>query len=381
MNELITTDNIIYKTFANLIFSLYPKKFIYSGKYWFALNKYNIYQKYTDIRFILSELIDIDLINLVEKYCLDIINEPNLTVDKINDIDRIRSKIIMKLRTNIVRNQINKELYILYFDKNVLKRFEQNPYLFAFNNGVYDILEKRFRLPTNEEYILFTSGYDYNVPDKKYIDELNEIIDDIFPNPIEKKNALKLLSTSLVGNNTNKKILYLIGSGANGKSTILRLLSFVLGKYSEEVRVNDFNIQNILLFATLCDKRWINLYDEQNYTFENWFNRLSGDDVTKLMGNKEIVARNLYENDFEYFAKFKLCCTSDHKPNIINVPKRINDYVRYINFPTKFVSNPSAPNEKKIDRQLPNRIFKKIEYRHAFFSILLEYLDMEINCL
>jgi phage/plasmid-associated DNA primase len=58
-----------------------------------------------------------------------------------------------------------------------------SPYLFAFINGVYDLKNKTFRLPTCEEYICSTTGYKYQEPDQKYIDELEKIIGNIFLDP------------------------------------------------------------------------------------------------------------------------------------------------------------------------------------------------------
>lgn len=51
--------------------------------------------------------------------------------------------------------------------RNIYEKLDTiNPYLFGFKNGVYDLKNKTFRLPTPEEYISCTCKYKYETPNK-----------------------------------------------------------------------------------------------------------------------------------------------------------------------------------------------------------------------
>lgn len=366
--------NIDYITIANLIFRLFPKNFIYSGKFWYVLNEYNIYEEDTNTCTI-REFINDKITDILHNHHFEL--KSTQKIDDHQSIDEIYSKINRYLNSTFDKARIVKELSILYFDKKIQDKFNtSNPYLFAFKNGVYDIANKEFRLPKYDEFICCTSGYKYNAPDSKYIDELNKIIDDIFPDPIERKNALILLSTSLIGTNFLKIIIFLVGTGANGKSTVSQLLGLTLGNYFYLQDINDFDIRNnrINLYLALCkNSRWIN-FDVEHNKLNNWLEQLSNDWLRELLGETEIVARNLYQDSFKYFAKFKLCFQTNKKPFLNCKRSDINDHLRYITFRTKFVDNPSNTNERKIDRNLSQRILMDDGYKHAFFTILLEHL-------
>ena len=51
-----------------------------------------------------------------------------------------------------------------------------NPYVFAFDNGVYDLETFTFRDPKREEYITKTCGYEYRERDKQITEKESKVI-------------------------------------------------------------------------------------------------------------------------------------------------------------------------------------------------------------
>ena len=109
--------------------------------------------------------------------------------------------------------------------------FDKNPYLFAFENKIYDLEKHEFIEPSADQYISLTTGYYWD--DKAPIDKslVHKIIDTIFPDPDIKKLYLPILSSGLNGKPLEKFIIA-NGSGGNGKGLLNEFVFSVLGNYS-----------------------------------------------------------------------------------------------------------------------------------------------------
>jgi len=394
------TDNLI----ADLIIELYPNKFIFDekNKFWYMLNQYNIYEEEGKNPFTIRELINIHILFVIEydaeqrkiKYKQNIkeieknikkcdsgkeIIRLNETLDcletKLKQINCVSYKLIQYLCTDSRKDNIIRALKTLCRKKNIYEKLDTiNPYLFAFKNGVYDIKNKTFRLPTPEEYICCTCKYKYNPPDQKYVDELENMFINTFPDPIERRYVLMLLSTALIGTNLLELFIFLIGNGSNGKGMIVQLLDSVLGGYFGTLDIDYFNSKDNVKsgaanssLAACKNSRWVNVSEVESNI------KLKENRVKQLSGRDKIQARNLYGSSFEYIAKFKLCFQTNEKPIIDGADDAIKRRLRYITFRTKFVDNPTQPNERKIDRELKDRILLDDQYKYAYFSILLKH--------
>ena len=392
------------KLIADLIFCLYPNKFIYDkkNKYWYTLNKYNIYEEEDKTLFTVRELINTHILNIIKNDCCDRVNECEEKIHdigksikqcnndtkmlklenileclekKLESIKNTEYKLIQFICTETKKDSIIRALATLCRKRNIYEKLDTiNPYLFAFKNGVYDLKNKTFRLPTAEEYICCTCKYKYGTPKQKYVDQLENMFADVFPDPIERKYVLMLLAASLLGTNLFEIFVVFIGSGSNGKGLIMQLLDSTLGGYFGTLDIDYFNSKDNVKsgsanssLAACKNSRWVNVSEvESNIKLKD--NRLK-----QLSGRDKILARNLYGNSFEYIAKFILCFQTNEKPIIDGADEAIKRRLRYITFRSKFVDNPTLPNEKKIDRSLKDRILINDQYKYAFFAILLKY--------
>ena len=110
--------------------------------------------------------------------------------------------------------------------------FDKNPYLLAFTNGVVELRTGIFRKAKPEEYILSTTGWDY-----EYLDEYadyplaKELFTNLFNNEKIRCYFINTITMALENINRNQEIIFLIGTTAgNGKSTICKLLNYTFGK-------------------------------------------------------------------------------------------------------------------------------------------------------
>ena len=398
------------KNLADLVHCLYPGKFIYDekNKFWYSLNKYNIYEREDKSLFSVRELINTHICDIVTEYsenrkikCEEKINKiiTNIKTCKNKEekgklrkmvehleiklliVHKITHRLIQFLCTEKKKDSIIRALATLCRKKNIYGKLDTiNPYLFAFKNGVYDLENKMFRLADPDEYVNCTCKYKYRHAKQKYIDILEKIFSDIFPDDDERQYVLKILSTVLIGTNLFEIFIFFIGMGSNGKGLVVQLLDCLLGGYFGTLDIDYFNSKDSIKsgaanssLAACKNSRWVNISELESYI------KLKDNRLKQLSGRDKIQARNLYGNAFEYIAKFKLCFQTNEKPILDGADDAIKRRLRYITFRTKFVDNPTKPNERQIDRELKDRILLNDKYKNAFFTILLKYYYMLID--
>lgn len=112
-------------------------------------------------------------------------------------------------------------------DDNFYGLIDSKAHLIPFTNGVYDLLQKRFRPIEKDDCIMTTLGYDYN--EEADVTMVEEFLDDIFQDVNVKKYFLKQLSNCLCSSKSNELVHIL-----KGGLSVSRLVSETFGNlYSE----------------------------------------------------------------------------------------------------------------------------------------------------
>lgn len=99
----------------------------------------------------------------------------------------------------------------------------------GFNNGIYDFETMEFRLPTDNEYISFSTGYDYD----ESLD-FTEIKDFMYTTSYDDECAsyrIRRLAGMLIAGNKEQKAIFKLGEGSNGKSVEDNIIKTVFGQY------------------------------------------------------------------------------------------------------------------------------------------------------
>lgn len=272
--------------------------------------------------------------------------------------------LIRKFKTQSFKKKIIAETANIFYTKNpnFVDKLDENKYLIGFNNGVYDLESMIFRSGKPDDYLTFSTGYDYTEfnPNDAEFKKKEKIIDDFFesiqPDEDKRKFLLLYLSSILKGGNTDQLALIFTGKGANGKGTLTYLMKKALGDYYSTAdatlitkqRGNAGNASPHL--ADKKGKRWLELEEpEADDKIETGMLKI-------ITGENVIQARELYGNIFYYQPQFKFTLQCNDKPSLKTNDGGVKRRIRVLYFPIQFVPKPKKKNERKINIGLENKL-------------------------
>ena len=169
------------------------------------------------------------------------------TVDPASsDYEPMRTKtskladIAVDLKKTVWKNNIMREARELFYDKDFINKLDENPYLLCFSNGVVDFKEKCMRPGQPDDYISKCTNIEYNpnyLNQHKTVSKINKFIEELFPNPELRTYMWEHLASVLIGTTENQTFNIYTGSGRNGKSCLVDLMSKTLGDYKGTVPI------------------------------------------------------------------------------------------------------------------------------------------------
>jgi len=176
----------------------------------------------------------------------------------------------------------------------------------------------------------------------------------------------------LFPDNRLQKCAVFIGSGANGKSVFLNVLSSIFGASNiSNVEMSSLTqpFQTIRLMNSMLN---ISAETRTNVSgAESIFKQIvAGDEISACFKGKDYI-------DFRPRAKMFLACNEYVKSNDTS-----DGWTRrfcFVNFPVKFVEYPKAENERPIDRDIESRLTTD-DSLSAIFNWVLEGYVMLKNC-
>ena len=366
---------------ADYFVALYGEKFIFNDDKLYIFN--GVYWELDDKKMsALTNFVDktfyADLINYATSrlaiYNSQLSSNPDdetvkITINKIT----VLLKNIYALRKVGNRNEIISD--IVKFVSNNHIEFDNNPYLFAFENAVFDLNQNKFIEPSPSQHITKTSGYSYNFDyDDSIEGALNEILDTIFPITAIKDYYLSCLSTGLCG--LQQEYCFIAtGTGGNGKSLINSLMMKTLGAYGYKLP------SHILLapiksganpeVANMHNKRFV-LTQEPNTN-----KKVCCSTLKEVTGDKTLNVRDLYSSkcSISLVESFFVEC------NGLLAVDEVNDAVfrriRIIPFSSRYVTQEVYDTlEDKTNIFVANSYYKtdefQNEYKQALFTILIK---------
>ena len=290
-----------------------------------------------------------------------------LKINTINDISKLLLKTTWK-------NNISKEIQSLVINRHEEVEFNDNGNILAFKNEKYNFSTNEFEPILKEEYISFSTGYDWVEPEQDKVDKIDKLIKEIFPNEEIRKSYLSIMRTALLGYTKNHFIVA-NGSGGNGKGLLNELLMFMLG--------DDYSYNGNL--SVLVDKikgganpELANIHKKRLVLFKepNQKDRIQLGNVKQLVDNESLNARNLYQSN----TKTKLEATF-----ILECNKKLNfsgevdeaEYRRFIDilFESTFTTNDDLlndPNLKNVYRA--NQDYKQVDFKKEYSCALFKYI-------
>lgn len=295
--------------------------------------------------------------------------------------EKMLHKVCDNLRKTKFKENVMKECRELFLDEQFVLKADENKLLIAFNNGVYDMTPTPggrvgFRHGKPEDYITFTTKVDFD-PEKEHYQyacwtEIETFLRNVLPDPEIRDYFLKHLASCLIGGNQAQKFHILTGSGSNGKSMLMNLVSTALGDYSCKVPISLLTQGRNKSSAAAPEvirmkgRRFVTMQEPDEGV------ALNSGLMKEYASGEKISARDLYQGakamiDFEVQAKMHLAC--NEKPKIQTTDGGTWRRLVVINFVTKFVAHPKEANEMKIDESLQYKVVSQ-----AWAECFLRYM-------
>ena len=348
--------------------------------YEFKNHRWNEIDSAYSLRKLISEEVIDDYINqqsfLYEKAKQKQGYERDKIVNQANDIHLV----IRKLNDSGFKNGVIRECADIAYDKDFLKNLDENNYLVGFENGVYDLVANVFRPGCPDDYISLCTGYNYIPYDEndEYSKQIDQFLKDIMPDDTMRDYLLTLLSTCLAGSISEQSFYVLTGSGANGKSKLMELMSYVLGDLFKpmDVRlITQARGNSSSASPELADKKGIRLcpFDEPKATDE-----INTAFMKNFSGGEKIMARALFKDPIYYKPQFKPMMLCNELPSIRGDDEGTWRRIKVIHFPCKFHKRSAVPRHIRknglgpLDRWANDDLSEKLlEWKEVFAAKLL----------
>ena len=163
-----------------------------------------------------------------------------------------------------------------------------NPYMIACTNGSIDIRDKKLREHSPVDFVRnkVNTRYDENA----YVEVVDVVLDKISVNDPQLRKLLEeMMGYALIPTSKFQKAFILYGDGANGKSTLLDILTDVIG----DINISSLSLQELNHNFKLSEitNKLVNIGDDisdQYLEYSSIFKKLvSGDEVTVDKKNEQ----------------------------------------------------------------------------------------------
>ena len=303
-------------------------------------------------------------------------------VDKKKDWDKFFTKVCGTINSLGMRGKISSAFEMFkdrIYKEEFLDDMDQDHELIGCLNGVISLKGDKPTLinglhPYKVSKTCNAEYYPYD-PEDPYIKELEKIFKDIIPEECAREEILMICGSTICPHTPMMFLLQLYGGGANGKSTIVELVSEVLDEYSQKGETSVFT--NKRYDASGPDSQTCSYENKRLVSFSesNAWDEIADGLLKKLRNNEKVAPRNLFKDDHK---KFLIIARMISTSNYLFIVNSMDDgtwrRIRVYNCKTKFCDNPNPNNkyEKMANSKIEN--YKNDpKYRNAMLSILVKY--------
>lgn len=289
--------------------------------------------------------------------------------------------------TTDLKNKIIKEMPSLCIDDNWIKRTERSSLgMLMFQNGYLDLRSGLFYdnkdYPFNPNIVFsYKIPHDWICETEESIKYKLDIEKRLFYDPLGKDVGdffIYNLARGLAGD-VMKRIIFGLGYGNTGKSTLSKALLRSCGGY-----VDTFNANNLAYRQTGQDQaqqnRWIMLKKDKRIILSNEVNSqvtLNGNGIKALSsGGDELEGRGHGESERSFNIQFLTVVFANDLPTIKPYDDAVDKRIRVVSYTKQYVEGePMNEMELTGDPEIDTEI-DSIEFQQAFLKILvLKYLD------
>ena len=222
---------------------------------------------------------------------------------------------------------------------------DPNPWLLNVKNGTVDVMSGEFREHRQEDMITKIANVEYDQKAdcpmwKQFVREIMDYKADII------KFVQIAAGWALSGDISEQTMFILFGTGANGKSTFLNTVMYLLGDYAIATPTETFMKKSNEYtndIARLRGTRFVTTTEAEQGR------RLSEPLIKKITGNDQMTARFLYGEFFNFVPTFKIFMATNHKPVIKGTDYGIWRRIKLIPFTTRI---PEEKQDKHLELKL-----------------------------
>ena len=277
--------------------------------------------------------------------------------------------IAMSLKKTQWKNNIMREARELFYDRDFMDKLDCNPYLMCFNNGVIDFKQKCFRKGQPDDYLSMSTGIDYVPLDpasqSKEIAEINTFMEQLFPVAELRTYMWQHLASSLIGTNLNQTLTKYLGSGRNGKSALVDLMSHMLGQYKGTVPITLITSKRNSVGGTSSEVAQLKGVRYAVMQEPSKGDRINEGVLKEITGGDPIQARALFKDTITFIPQFTLVCCTNVMLELNSTDDGTLRRFRLIDFHSKFLEDPYGdevkfpkavcPYQFKLDKNLAEK--------------------------
>lgn len=325
--------------------------------------------------------IEEEILNLkkqIQNHEITNIAATNEEIDKKDSRVKAIQKLIEKLKTTSFKNQVMSECNRLFYDEEFFARLNENRKILVFNDGVYDLDKREFRDGRADDFMSFTTRInyrEYNETDPD-IQKVYHVFSQIHPDSEERRFFFTTLAVSLHGSKKEQKFDIWTGTGSNGKSVTGDFISKSFGDYFDSPPITMLtrkagSSSNASPEKVKLKGIRIALFNEPEHDDTVYTSILK-----QFSGNDMIEARGLYSNSIKFRPQLSMFLACNDLPKIETTDGGTWRRIRVLEYKSKFVSHPKAPNEYKKDKELTDQIESLAE---PFMAILIHYWGLYVK--
>ena len=282
--------------------------------------------------------------------------------DAIKKIIEYICEKIEYLITETGRNEIINAIKAKRYIPNIETNEEIKEYV-PLKNCYYSIKEKKFHQYTPAKIFLSKINTEYNENAPTPTTFLQFLEDITEKNEQKKEMILDMMAYCLYRANPHEQMFLLVGSGSNGKSTLLKLLEDILGKENIASRPLHDLAENRFATADLEGKFANIVYELKSQDIREF------DKIKALVSGDTITAERKFQQSFQFRNFAKLIFATNVVPAILDESDAVYRRMVMIEFTACF-------EKEKKDVKMLEKLLKEKE---GILKMLIERLDKVIE--
>jgi P4 family phage/plasmid primase-like protien len=375
---------------ATVLFNIFKDRFVcvsiskniwyeFNGQRWFEIDQGNT------LRLCISKDMHQEYLVRIHEHAtqMQTMEQTDASYETIRKRTSKMADIAVLLKKTQWKNNIMREARELFYDQEFISKLDQNPYLLCFNNYVVDFKTQTARKGQPDDYISKCTNIDYVPLDTKkhsaIIEKITLFIEQLFPNDELRRYMWEHLASVLIGTLENQTFNIYTGTGRNGKSCLVDLMSKCLGDYKGVVPVTLITQGRNSIGSTSSE-----IVQLMGIRYAVMQEPSKGDKINEgimkeITGGDPLQGRALFKDTVTFMPQFKLVvCTNtlfDIKSNDDGTWRRI----RVCDFLSKFLEKPYEDENQFPNEEFPHQfpLDKKLdenfeEWAPIFTSMLVE---------